>query len=162
MSNPANPYLGSQSPEYLGGECGASHLNSSHLVAVAADAADSTPVGRVERGALRGSTSSPHLGRGSFQPVPTNPRPFSPAARAVHSSSVHDLSEVEPILGRGDFNLGEVAASFRDAFGLAQVVIPQGLQQPSTATLDNTTTTTLLVLLSSLTTCFSSFVSVTS
>ncbi|KAH0364558.1 putative 2-methylcitrate dehydratase, partial [Aureobasidium melanogenum] len=151
MPNPANPYLGSESPEYLGGECG-----GSLLIAVAAATAVSTPHNRVGRGALRAKTSAPHLGRGSSQPAPANRHPSSPAAPANGSSSVRGRSDVKPILGRGGLSLGGVPVSPPDAFGLAQYFVPQ-TSAAIHGSLDNTTTITLLALPLSLATCISSF-----
>ncbi|KAH0160922.1 hypothetical protein KCU67_g6540, partial [Aureobasidium melanogenum] len=123
MQNPANQYLGSQSPEDFVNEFGASPLGSSPIAPTSAAA----PHGRIGRGALRSTASSPHLGRGSSVPAPTNRRPASPASRASLSSSVRRRGNVGPILGRG--GIGQGPSSSPSAIGPAQQVNPQRPQQ---------------------------------
>lgn len=45
---------------------------------------------QMRRGALRGSTSSAHLGRGTSQPPPSSRRPSSPVTNTNFSSSVRE------------------------------------------------------------------------
>ncbi|KAH0344746.1 hypothetical protein KCU81_g4611, partial [Aureobasidium melanogenum] len=138
MSNPADPYLISQSPEYLGGERGAFPLGSSHLAAVAAATAVSTPHSRVGGGALRAKTSAPHLGRGISKPAATSRRPLPSTTRPAFPFSVRGRKSVGgPIFEHGGWRPGEHSSptvplsvsSSPDAFGPAQHAIVQ-LQRP--------------------------------